>query len=229
MLDLGILIILLICGIIGYKRGLIDSLVTFLGTAVSLVLSFILYPMINAILKVTPLYKVILEWVTERVSLINFGTGVQTQGNAIIDNLNWLPSYIGEQLVKNNNAEVYQVLGVKDIVDYVSVSITSVIIGLLAVLITWLILRVAFIGILRTIGKFIGAIPVISGLNKLGGAMIGILKGGLILSIIGLIIPFIIAMPAYSGVGAYIQASYLAKLIYENNLIILIFNQLFGI
>lgn len=229
MLDLVVIILLFIFGAIGYKRGLLDAILSLLGSVGSLILAFIVYPVVNMVLKLTPLYTGINEWVTEKVGNINFGTGVQTQGNAITQQITWLPQFMNEQLVRNNNTEVYELLGVKNIVDYVSLSITNIIIAMVALLITWVLLKVILTGSLRTIGKMIAKLPVISSLNRLGGLVLGIIKGLLTLWIIGLMIPLVMTIPSYEMIGNYIEASILTKWLYENNLVIMVFNQLFKI
>lgn len=228
MLDILVIIVLLLFGIIGYNRGLIDTVFTLFSTAVSLVLAFIVYPVVNFILKLTPIYTEINKWVSEKVATIDFGMGVQTQSKAISSNITWLPEFISEQLVENNNTEMYKLLGVQNIVDYVSVSLTHIIISMLALLITWVILKFVFTGVLRGMGKLIAKLPVISGLNKLGGLGVGFAKGLLTLWIIGLLIPLVMTIPAYEGIGAYIEASYLTKWLYENNLVIVAFNHFIG-
>lgn len=227
MLDIIVLGILLIFALIGSHRGLIDAVLTFLSSLGALILAFIVYPLVNIVLKLTPLYTYINEWVSDKVSTINFGTGVQSQGKAIAENLTWLPEFISEALIKNNNTEVYKALGVQSIMDYVSISITNIIMVMLAVLITWLILKVVLVGSLRMVGNMVAQLPVISSLNKLGGFCIGLLKGLLTFWIIALIVPCIIAIPSYQGLEVYIQGSILFKWLYENNLVLFVFGQLF--
>lgn len=227
MLDLVIIIIMLIFALVGYKRGLLDAIMSLVGSVGSLVLAFIVYPTVNVVLKLTPLYSWINEWVENKMSAINFGTGIQTQGNAITEKITWLPKFISEELVRNNNTEVYEMLGVKNIVDYVSVSISNIIIAMIALLVTWILLKVIFTGSLRTIGKMIANLPIISNLNRLGGGIVGIIKGLLTLWIVGLIVPFIMTIPSYEVIGTYIETSVVTKWIYDNNLVIMIFNHFF--
>lgn len=227
MLDLFILVVLLIFAFVGSKRGLIDTALTFFSSLGALILSFIIYPVINVILKMTPLYLHINEWINNRISAINFGTGVQAQGHAIIENITWLPEFMGEALVRNNNTEVYKVLGAQNVVDYVSISITNIVISMLAVLITWFILKCVLVGSLRMVGNMVAKLPVISSFNHLGGFCIGLIKGLLTFWIVTLIIPCIIAIPAYQDFETYIQTSILFKWLYENNLVVLALQQLF--
>ncbi|WP_054742718.1 CvpA family protein [Cellulosilyticum ruminicola] len=227
MLDLIILGVLLIFAFVGMHRGLIDEIVTLLGSLGALILSFIVYPLINIILKLTPLYTYINEWVREKVVTIQFGNGVQSQGQAIVRNFTWLPDFMSETLVKNNNPEVYKALGANNIIDYVSISITNIIMSMLALLITWLVLKVVLVGSVRIIGKFVAKLPVISSLNKVGGFGIGIIKGLLTFWVITLVVPCIIAIPSYGGLETLIEGSVLFKWLYENNLVLLVFQQVF--
>lgn len=227
MLDLLVVVVLLIFAFIGSRRGLIDAALAFLGSLGALILSFIIYPVVNVILKMTPLYLNINEWISNRISEINFGAGVQAQGRAITENITWLPQFVGEALVRNNNTEVYKVLGVQNVVDYVSISITNVVISMLAVLITWFILKCVLVGGLRMVGNMIAKLPVISSFNHFGGFCIGLIKGLLTFWIVTLIIPCIIAIPAYQSFETYIQTSILFKWLYENNLVVLALQQLF--
>ena len=227
MLDLIILGVLLIFAFIGMHRGLIDEVVTLLGSLGALVLSFIVYPVINIILKLTPLYTYINEWVRDKVGAIQFGMGVQSQGNAIVQNLTWLPDFMSETLVKNNNIEVYKALGASNIVDYVSISITNIIMAMLALLITWIILKVILVGSVRVVGRFVAKLPVISSFNKMGGFIIGLMKGLLTFWVIALVVPCIIAIPSSEGIEAVIEGSVLFKWLYENNLVLLAFQEMF--
>ncbi len=227
MLDIFILVILLIFAVIGSKRGIIDTILTLLSSVGALILSFMVYPVVNSILKITPLYSRINEWISYKVSNINFGAGIRTQGKAITDNITWLPEFISESLVKNNNTEVYKVLGVQNIVDYVSISITNIVVAMLALLITWFILKCVLVGSLRMLGNIVAKLPVISSLNHIGGFCIGGMKGLITFWIVALIVPCVIAIPAYQDLETYIQASVLFKWLYENNLVLVIFKQLF--
>lgn len=227
MLDIIVLVILLMFALVGSRKGLINTVLTFLSSLGALILSFILYPAVNMLLKITPLYTYINERVSQKIASINFGTGIQSQGNAITEKLTWLPEFISESLIKNNNTEVYKVLGAHNVMDYVSISITNIIIAMLALLVTWFILKFVLVGSLQMVGTLVAKLPVISSFNKLGGFCIGLAKGLLTFWIVVLIVPCIITNPDYQGLETYIQGSILFKWLYENNLILIIFKQLF--
>ena len=107
--------------------------------------------------------------------------------------------------------------------------ITQMLIGMLAILLTWIILKMVLGMSIKLLSSIIEHLPVISTFNKQGGMCIGVVKGLLMISIIGLILPILIEIPVISAFHSEIQTSYLGKWLYENNLIIIIYNNLFNI
>lgn len=228
MVDGVILAILLVFMIAGYHRGLIRTVVTLGSSIAALALSFIVYPAVNAILKVTALYIMIYTGVLEKVEKIDFGKGVQSQGKAITSNIKWLPDILTDKIISNNNTAMYEILNVHSIQEYISTYVTNMIISMIAILITWFLIKIVLMWGLRTSAGIIEKLPVVSNFNHLGGAIIGIIKGLLTLSIIALIIPTMINIPNFSEIGTQIQDSFLAQQLYNHNLVIGLYNYFMG-
>ena len=224
MIDLIVILILVIFAVIGYKRGLIRSAITLCSSIVALVLSFVVYPAINMMLKLTPMYTSIYEGVFKKIEAIDFGKGIQSQGNAIVENITWLPEFLTIQIKNNNNTAMYELLGVKTIQEYISMYIANMIVSLIAILITWFLLKVILGTILRMLGSIIEHLPVISSFNHGSGLIFGLLKGIVTLSVIGLIIPLFITLPAFQNISQNIEASILTKWMYDNNFILMLYN-----
>ncbi len=229
MLDLCIIIIISIFAIVGYKRGFIKSALTLGSSIIALALSFVVYPIMEMLLRVTPIYTWIYQVVSSKIEGITFGGGLQSQGEAITKNITWIPSILVEQVKKNNNTAMYDVLGATNIKEYISLYITQMLIGMLALLLTWLVLKIVLAIVIKLLAGIVEHLPIISGFNKQGGLCLGVLKGVLILSIIGLIIPILIEIPIIQNIYSEIQSSYVTKWLYENNLIIIIYNYLFHV
>lgn len=226
MIDLILIVILIIFATFGYKRGLIGSVITLCSSIVALVLSFVVYPALNMFLKLTPLYTSVYEGVFKKIEAINFGKGIQSQGEAILENITWLPQFLTLQIKNNNNTAMYELLGVKTIQEYISIYITNMIVSLIAILITWFLLKIVLVVVLRALGSIIEHLPVISSFNRGGGLIFGLVKGVLTLSVIGLIIPVFITLPAFQDISQSIEASILTKWMYDNNFILLIYHYL---
>ena len=226
MLDVVILIILLLFAIAGSKRGIISTVMAFLSTLGALILAFIVYPVVNMILKLTPIYVRIHDKVAEKISGIDFGTTIQAQNNVIKNSLDWLPNFVGEVLIQNNSETAYQTLGVQNIIDYISLSVTNIIVALIALLITWIVLKCILVGGITRFGKMVANLPVISSIDHIGGFALGIIKGLITLWIISLILPLV--MTSIGSIDTYIEGTTLCKWLYENNFVLMIFENIFG-
>lgn len=224
MVDLIIMIVMLFFALVGYKKGLIDTIITLTSSIISLIVAFVVYPMVNTILKMTVVYTMIYSGVLEKVQAIEFGKGLQSQGSAIMENINWLPKFLTQQVASNNNTAMYEMLGVHTIQEYVSTYITNMIVGMLALLITWVLIKVVLRSGLKVLGSIVEHLPIISSFNHFGGLIVGILKGVLTLSIIALIVPIVITNPNLTDIGTALQSSYLTSWFYEHNLVIWIYN-----
>lgn len=229
MLDLSVIIVVSIFGIIGYKRGFIKSILTFGTSIIALVLSFIVYPMMTMLLRITPVYTWIYQTISKKVEDISFGGGLQSQGDAITKNITWMPDILVEQVKNNNNTAMYDLLGATNIKEYISLYVTQMLMGMLALFLTWVVLKIILTTVIKLLSGIIEHLPIISIFNKQGGLCLGIIKGILMLSIVGLIIPILIEIPSIQSIYLEIQSSYLSKWLYENNLIIMVYNYLFHI
>lgn len=229
MLDLSVIIVVSIFGIVGYKRGFIKSVLTFATSIIALVLSFIVYPMMTMLLRITPVYTWIYQAISKKVEDISFGGGLQSQGDAITKNITWMPNILVEQVKNNNNTAMYDLLGATNIREYISLYVTQMLIGMLALFLTWVVLKIILTTVIKLLSGIIEHLPIISTFNKQGGLCLGIIKGILMLSIVGLIIPILIEIPSIQSIYLEIQSSYLSKWLYENNLIIMVYNYLFHI
>lgn len=229
MLDLSVIIVVSIFGIIGYKRGFIKSILTFGTSIIALVLSFIVYPMMTMLLRITPVYTWIYQTISKKVEDISFGGGLQSQGDAITKNITWMPDILVEQVKNNNNTAMYDLLGATNIKEYISLYVTQMLMGMLALFLTWVVLKIILTTVIKLLSGIIEHLPIISTFNKQGGLCLGIIKGILMLSIVGLIIPILIEIPSIQRIYLEIQSSYLSKWLYENNLVIMVYNYLFHI
>ena len=224
MIDKIVIVILLIFAVIGYKKGLIRSVVTLLSSVLSLILALFIYPLTNMILKITPLYTSIYNGTLKQVETIDFGKGLQTQGNAILENITLLPEMITEQIKANNNTEMYRLLDVHSLQEYIATFVANIAINLLAIIVTWLIIKVGIMLLSGSLGGIIEHLPVVATFNRAGGLLFGVVKGIFMLSIIGLIIPVFINWPSFMPLYESIEESVLTKWLYNHNLIISIYD-----
>lgn len=226
MIDIIIITIIILFASVGYHVGLIKTTMTLVSSIAAFVLSFFIYPMIYSFLKITPLYFHIYDWLNGQLQQIDFGTGMQTQANSITQNITWFPKFISDYIIKNNNQEVYELLNVTHIEEYISVYLTQMVLNMVSLIITWIILKVLLTMFLRTTDNMISHLPIISTVNKIGGLGIGLIKGVLSIWLICLAVPFLITYSYFSDLQNNITQSYLGKWLYENNMILQVFDSI---
>lgn len=112
-----------------------------------------------------------------------------TEQSKIIEKLP-VPEALRNSLEENNNAAVYKELGVENFTDYIGGFISNICLNIIGYVITFLIVFFA-LHILMLLFDIVDKLPVIHGINHFAGALLGIVKGFLILEILFLIlIPF---------------------------------------
>jgi uncharacterized membrane protein required for colicin V production len=138
---------------IDYKRGLVLALLRMASILLTLVISITLYPVISVFLRSTPLYDVINEAMKTMV-----GTGG-------VDGLN-LPDFMSGHLTAVTDGVTYAL----------AESLTMVVLNIIAFALVFILVFVGFQVLIR-VSKIINMLPVIRSFNKLGGAIVGGLKG----------------------------------------------------
>lgn len=173
--------IFIISVIVGYVRG-------FLKIALSLAIT------IASIFLVTAITPHISGWIQESTSVaetvqsklmemfeMSSGTSAdmlsaietsREQQISLIEGAG-LPSVLQEMLLENNNNEAYEALGVTNFVDYIGAYITKLIADIIAFLVAWIAVTI-IARVLMTVIGIVGKIPVIGGVNRIAGGVVGI-------------------------------------------------------
>ncbi len=219
MLDLLLIIVVFLFCKVSYNRGLVVAIYKLFGGLISLVLALFLYPVIGKFLSMTTLATTITDFISGVLANLHIVEGVQSQAAAIRDALTFLPDPIVELIVQNNNYEVYSVLGVNNLLDYIAVYTTTLAINAISIVIAWI---VAHIGLAILVGgvDLITKLPLLNAVNKLGGAVIGLVNAVLIIWFICLIVPFVIESPSLAALKSMWESSWIWQWFYHHNLIL---------
>lgn len=221
--------VLIIVGIIvGYIRGLVKELVSLAIVFVSIALVWFLNPYINRFLREETLMES--KIATETRSLIenNIGDEMIVTGDAqdsVIENLG-LPKFLTDSLLKNNNAEGYRALNVSSFLDYVSEYVADIIVNALSFLITFLAVSL-LLRILVFVLDIFTRLPVISGLNALGGALLGGAKYVIFIWIAMLVVTVLIRTDAGRNIMNMIEHDRFLSFLYSFNPIFRFFVNVF--
>jgi len=166
--------LILIGIIIGLVRGLVKEVVSIALVFVSIALVWFLNPYVNRFLReVTPIESKIEEQTRNLLGdQLESGKIIPAdRQQEIIESLG-LPDIITDALVKNNNAEEYKELNVNTFIDYIVEYPVNIVMNGLSFLITYLLVTI-LLRVLVFVLDIFTRLPVVHGLNKLGGALIG--------------------------------------------------------
>lgn len=224
MVDIIILFIILGTACMSAKTGFIKSVFGFVSSLVALGLTLILYPLIESILKWMPIDEYIREWVIERLPDVG-NIGLQGQAAVIEESLAWMPKFVTDKMVRNNNPEIYQLLGVDSFVEYIGTFVANLCLMGISVIVCFIFVRIALaIGV--HILDLVAQLPVLKTVNKWAGFLLGLMKGSLVVWLICLVIPLVMMIPKFEVLGSLIEKSVLMQFFYNHNIILQIITYL---
>ncbi|OON94681.1 MAG: hypothetical protein ATN33_04065 [Epulopiscium sp. Nele67-Bin001] len=219
LLDLLVIALIIMFCIVSYNRGLVIALYKLFGGIISLVLAFFLYKIVASALGMTELPALISEFVAGYLVNLDIVEGVQAQAAEIRENLAFLPDAIVNMIIQNNNYEVYSVLEVNNLIDYVAVSIGNLIINAISIVIAWILSTIGLSIVVSGV-DLVTKLPVLNVVNKLAGAVIGFINIILIIWIFCLIVPFLIEMPSLVWFRDMWETSFILQWFYNNNFLL---------
>ncbi len=160
----------------GLRRGFIRKIVAVLSLVITLVLVTYVTPHItNFIQEHTSLH----ENLQEKCSAIFFNDqydeDVKTDQVLIIEHME-LPENIKEMLLENNNTEAYDLLEVTGFHDYVGAYLAGLIINALAYLISFVVVWAGIRAVLLAL-DVVTKLPILHGINRLAGGVLGVAYG----------------------------------------------------
>ncbi len=173
-LGVAALAAVVLCAVIGYRRGLVKEVFSTLVIFLSIGIVWIVNPYVNEFMREqTPVYKMVSDsthrYIDNKIdSSVAPNSEEQTR---MIENLG-LPAFLTEGLETNNQAAVYSALGVTNFVDYMADYIAGIITNAIAFLVSFVLANL----LLRILGfllNIVANMPVIRGANKLAGAILG--------------------------------------------------------
>ena len=165
--------IFFLCFVIGVNRGFIKIVASLSATLVILVLVMVSMPYVgNALREYTPLEEKINEKCVYLLQPGEVDTTSRDSQIVLIENSEF-PEIFKDLLLANNNGEVYESLGVTTFVDYVGAYMGKLISDIVAFLLAFIAITVV-VRIVLYILDIIGHLPVIGGLNRLAGGILGL-------------------------------------------------------
>ncbi len=219
-LDVAAAIILGIFVIRGYCKGLIKSVFGVCALFIGLFVSQWLYPIVSGFLKsYTGLPGIIQSFLTEHLGLKEALVEQTVAAQAtFIEGLH-LPAALSQLLLVNNNSELYRLLQVDKVQDFVSAYLTGLIINGIAMLLVFL-ATLAVLAMISASLDLLAKLPVISTFNKAGGVACGLLTGTVVIWLLFVAATLLFMQPTLSTLMTQLETSRLAVVFYEHNLLL---------
>lgn len=199
IIDIVVILFILLSVFLGYKKGLVALGIHLVAFIVALVIAFVLYRPIGALVINNTnidenLQETIETKLEETINTENGGTsGISIIGEVQTEAVSETAKTLSENIIYG-------------------VTIVAL----------FIILRIALMFI-TIITNWIAELPILKQINKTGGIVYGLLRGLLIVYLILLIMNLIISLNPQSGVNQAISETYLTKIMMEYNVFNLFF------
>lgn len=220
-LVLGVVAFLAIMFLIGYRNGMIKVLLSFVATIIAFLLSILLAgPCETFIKESTPVYdnlkKQMTEYVSEYISAEVDTSDIELQKDAIGELK--LPSSIKNKLINSNTADEKLSMGVDTFSEYLATSLADIVVEVLAVLVLFVIIKL-ILRIIISLLNIVSHLPIIHGMNKMLGGIVGLAEGVIIIWIICLLLTIVSGTAVGEQIMSEISSNEILNYIYSNNLI----------
>ena len=205
-IDILFLVILIIYLFVGLYRGLANYLLSFIGTVVAFILALIFCDNMLNLLKPTPLYH--------NVKLF-FESIFPVDKAATLESLE-LPEFV------KNVVEALRSVGANiDLSEVVSTALTNLLLTFICFLVILITIKIICF-ILKKTFEILTKLPIIGTVNKILGAVVGLINGALIISAFIYLVS-IIQLSALDGLEAILASSPIAQFFSKYNIFILLF------
>lgn len=203
----------------GHHRGFIRLAVSMVALIAALAIVHVSMPKITGYLKEnTKIQQTLSDTMKEAVGV---NRPDQTEDStpsvqqSIIENLN-LPQNLKAALIENNNHQVYDLLGVNAFADYIGNYLADMILNsigfVILFILVYLLIRLV-VGWLDIIAK----LPIISGINKIAGALLGGIQGLFFIWIFSLVLMACSGTAWGMSLIHQVEASPWLSFLYEHN------------
>ena len=221
-LVIAVAAVLVVFALKGRKVGFIKTIFSIFSIIIAIVVSSALSPYVSKALRTNDKFY---NYINERVEdVINLKvedkdkTTVSEQAEAI-SKLS-LPESIKKNLLENkNNSEVYKALHVDTFKEYVNGYITTIAINAIAFIITYLVVTILLFAVCVAL-NIISKLPIINGLNKTAGLLVGLFEGLLVIWMLCIVLTAFSSTETAQKLFEMIKESQFLSCLYNNNLLI---------
>jgi len=218
--DIIVILILFINGFGGYRRGFIITVFRLTTLIITVLLTYKLYPAISTFIRnSTGLYEMLKNSISGSMNLEGVTNQLlASQGTEHIKALQ-LPNFIKDSLVENNNYEIYNILQVDNLKDYIAGYLANICINVVSAIGVF-ILTFIFLKVLESVLDIITRLPILKSINRMFGLGLGLCIGGIMVWVLCTFVTFFYLNPEFDHISQLIETSKIAKMFYYNNVIL---------
>lgn len=255
MNTLTIIILITILGfmIVGYNRGLFKSVMRLVMTAVAVIVSYFVAPIVGGyIIQNTNIDeyfeqkvyisiettvrnqiadKLKLDDTKKNKEAIDSATELamkveptKKQQVELIKNLN-MPAFVKNALLDNNHSEFKKNFKIKSFYKYISTYVACMIVNAIAFIATF-VMAMVILGIISIVLSIVVSLPIVNGINKMGGMLFGGAEAILIVWLFFVVIAIFANTQFGTGIYRQVEDSDILTAIYNKNIIMNIITDL---
>ncbi|MBR1735789.1 MAG: CvpA family protein [Firmicutes bacterium] len=216
--DIAVILMLLAAMIYGWQVGIVKNAVGLASKIISYIAARAAVPYVAIMVRATPIFDIVRDNVKEKLGLDTVMRETTQRAQADLINSLSLPDMLKTSLLENNNNEIYDMLGVEGISDYISGYLANIIINAGIMLIIMVILWTVIPIICKSLIS-IAELPIVKTADKTFGTIFGFFQATFIIWIVMAVI-FVMNMGGESeDVIKEIEESNVAVMFYESNII----------
>lgn len=222
-----VIAIILVTGILGYYKGLIKTVLSMATIVLSVVLTSIVAPEAARILcENEEVYGSVYETVSENIDLSDVTKELAAQAGdtldeaaqaEILDNVG-MPPIVREIIIDSGNLEKFVNDNSEKFEEYVYSLITDLIINSSTYVIVFIVFSIV-IAIVSSALNIISKLPVLKSLNRMAGAVLGVVEGFVIVWLLFILISVIPGNEFMEKCNEEIEDNAVLTYLYDNNVI----------
>lgn len=221
LLLIGVLIFLLFMVLYGYKNGLVRLMLSLVATIVAFLISMMLMEPCETFIKNnTPIYDNIKEQMadyTDKYISTELDFSSAEKQKETIQELK-LPSAIRDKILKDSEKGETLVIDASSFNDYVSTSLTDIIVKALSLFILFIITKL-ILRIIISLLDIISRLPLVHEMNKLLGSVVGFVEGIFVIWILCLFVTVFSGTNVGEMIMSAISSNSILNYIYNTNIL----------
>ena len=216
ILDIVILAIIALCAIAGYRRGLLRAIFKLISFFLAIFIARAIYPFVARALRQTVLFPRIQQGISNALNLENIFYGQSAvSGAEVIDTLP-IPAILQNLLHSYNTPNMFEMLQVETVEEYVSGFFANIAINGIAILVVFIFTLILLILIGNAL-DIVSMLPIIRTVNRIGGVIFGVALGAIVIWL-ALIIVVLFVVGNHPSVYAILENSIVVEWVLERTL-----------